>query len=240
MPDANVLLVGTIAAILGGVLHSAAGFGFALVAAPIIAAVAPEAIPATLLLLTLPVNLFMLTRERAVDVAGAARMSVGKLLGTIVGAWVLVQVPDDNLKLVFGTSLVLAAAAVGLRPSVRITARRELVVGTVAGVMGATTAVGGPLLAVLYSSRDGRILRSTLAVVFLTGLFLALGAQVIIGRLLWWHLSYSLALAPGMAVGLFLGYRMRPIVDARWLRVVVLTAAGAGGTYTILAALVNL
>lgn len=236
MPDATVLLAGTVAVILGGVLHSAAGFGFALVAVPIVAAVAPEAVPSTLLLLSLPVNLFMLTGERAVDRGGAARMTIGKVLGTAIGAWVLVSIPQGDLQLVFGASLVMAAAAVVLHPTVGITPTRELVVGTVAGIMGSTTAVGGPLLAVLYSSRDGRILRSTLAVVFLAGLFLALTAQAAIGRLGWWHLSYAVALVPGMALGLYLGYRMRPVLDAGWLRVLVLLTAICGGIFTIAAA----
>ena len=233
MPDAAVLIVGAIAVLFGGVVHATIGFGFAMVAVPIIALVEPMAVPATLLLLSIPVNLFMLTGEREVDRGGAIRLSVGKALGTVIAAWLLVQVPTDRIGVVFGASLLAAAIAAGVLPSVKVTATREVVVGTLAGVMGATTAVGGPLLGVLYSSRDGRVLRSTLAVVFLAGLAMALAAQVLIGRLMGWHLLYAVLLLPALALGLAAGRKLQPLVDTGFLRRTVLVVAGAAGLYTI-------
>jgi uncharacterized membrane protein YfcA len=58
------LLVLLFAVAAGAVVQGSVGFGFALVVVPVLTFVRPDVLPATVLLLTLPLSVTMAVRER--------------------------------------------------------------------------------------------------------------------------------------------------------------------------------
>ena len=76
-----------LAVTLGALVQGSVGFGFALIVVPVLALVDPETLPATVLLLALPLSSVMVLRERrSVDLPGFLWVTGGRFLG-IVGAW---------------------------------------------------------------------------------------------------------------------------------------------------------
>ena len=224
-----------VAAAVGGIIQGMIGFGFALVAVPTIGLVEPHAIPVTVLLMAVPMTIVMVLRERAhIDVGGFATIMVGRVLGIAGGVVLLEVVAEDSLTVLVGAMILLGTAlSVGgldiePGPAVNVGA------GVLSGVMGTTSAIGGPALAVVYQNRPGPELRSTLALSYLVGLVLAIAALAVVGRVEGWHLVLALQLVPGLLIGLWLSTRLAPVLDRGWLRPAVLAFAAISGTVIVI------
>jgi uncharacterized membrane protein YfcA len=83
------VLLAFVAVLVEAVVQGSVGFGLALVVVPVLALVRPEALPAVVLLLTMPMAALMSAREwRSADVTGLLPILGGRVLGTLSGAWV--------------------------------------------------------------------------------------------------------------------------------------------------------
>ena len=176
------VLAVAVAVLVGAVLQSATGFGFALVVGPVLLLVTtPAQSLTTLVLLGLVLNLLLLGTERRVPQVARAllvALLVGALPGEVLGALLLRVAPTAVLQVAVGV-LVLVAVGVQLRgrgsAAVAVGPRTARVgslgVGAVTGVLSTSTGVSGPPM-VLWLSRVGLApapLRDTLAAAF-TGL----------------------------------------------------------------------
>jgi uncharacterized membrane protein YfcA len=79
------LLVLFVAVAVWAVVQGSIGFGFALVAVPVLTLLRPEALPATVLLLVTPMAAMALRKRCAVDVPGLVYLVSGRLVGTLGG-----------------------------------------------------------------------------------------------------------------------------------------------------------
>ncbi|OFW78469.1 MAG: hypothetical protein A2Z48_03025, partial [Actinobacteria bacterium RBG_19FT_COMBO_70_19] len=211
----TIALVGLlVASAVGGVIQGAIGFGFALVAVPTIALVEPDAIPVTVMLMAVPMTIVMALRERAhIDVGGFATIMVGRVVGIAGGVLLLELVPESGLTVLVGVMIMLGVAlSVG---GLDIEPQRWVNVGAgvLSGVMGTTSAIGGPALAVVYQRRPGPELRSTLALSYLAGIVIAVGALAAVGRVEGWHVWLALELVPALLLGLWLSFRLASVLD---------------------------
>lgn len=221
--------------LVGGAIQGTVGFGLAMIAAPIVALVRPEALPATLLLLAVPLTVGMALRERSeIDIEGLSWIVGGRVLGTAAGVGLLVAVPQRSLETLFGAVIVAAAVTASLRPARELGRRNRFLAGTVSGVMGTTTSIGGPPLAILYRDRPGAQIRSTLAVSFVAGLAISIGGLLLVHRIAGWQALLALELVPPLAIGLLLGSRLSGLADRAWLRPAVLTFSGVAGAAALL------
>jgi uncharacterized membrane protein YfcA len=232
--DLSLLLA---AVTLGVAIQGALGFGYALVAAPVMALVAPTALPTTLIFLALPLTAFMAARERhAVDWRGLGWILAGRVLGTAAGAALLLAVPSSSLSILFGSMIVVAVLLSALGPGLEAEPRTQFVGGVASGVMGTAAAIGGPALAVVYQRRSGPELRSTLALSFVVGLLLSLAALGVAGEVHGWQAVLALWLVPAMVVGIVLSPVLAARLDTRWLRPAVLAFAAVAGVAAIVEA----
>lgn len=207
---------------LGALAQGLVGFGANLLAAPMLAIVAPAALPGTMILLPLPLQVLMVRNEHSgIDWRNVGWSTLGQLPGAAVGAWMVTVIARERLSLLTG-AFVLAGVAISLVGStVPFTRQAKLGTGFVSGVMGTATSIGGPPLALLYQHHEGRVLRPTLAACFLMGSAVSLPALLLAGSMEWWHLRLAIALVPSLLLGMGLsrvavrhldGSRLRPAV----------------------------
>jgi len=223
--------VAFVALLLGAVIQGSIGFGVNLVAVPIVALVAPEALPATLILVAFPLAVAMAFRERdAVHISGVVWTSIGRLPGSILGAWIVVAISANSLSVVIGASVVAAAALSLITRPIPVTPATATVAGFAGGVTGTAAAIGGPPMALLYQHHEGPTLRATMAGTFAISTVMSVVVLAIAGQVHGWQIWLSIALLPAVAIGLVASYYLRSHLDARWLRPVVLgfvTTTGA-------------
>jgi uncharacterized protein len=219
-------LVVLLVAGLGATVQGSIGFGANLVAVPVVAVLVPEALPVVLVVWVLPLVVAMVVREHhGVDWSGVRWLTLGRLPGTVLGAWVVAEVADDTLSVLCGGAVLVAVATSVLTTTVRVTPLTTVVAGFTAGVMGTATSIGGPPMALLYQHREGRVLRATLAAAFTIGTTISLTALAVSGVVEAWQVWLAVALLPGLAAGMLLSRTVSRHVDGRWLRPAVLAFA---------------
>lgn len=224
----------------GATVQGAAGFGVNLVSVPIVAIVAPRAVPGALVLMSLPLSVTLAAREhRALDRRGAAWILVGNAPGTAIGALIVAAVPAGSLGAVVGAVIVLGAALSAVRGAFRVTDRAALGAGVVSGITGTTAAVGGPPLALLYQHHPGPTVRATLNAVFAVSTLMSLVALGAVGELTRDQAVLSAQLLPALAVGLLASRGLARWVDAGSVRPVVIVISGLAGLAAVAHALLG-
>lgn len=161
------------AILIGGIMQSATGTGFAMLAAPVLTAVhGPQHSVATLALLGPVVSALTLGEVRKPDILGrtAVVLTIAGIPGMVVGVLVLRHAPVDLLKVLVALAVLGGVVAIGRGAKIRGSAAGP---GFLSGVLGTSVGLSGPPM-VLYllghRARPAEV-RDTMAAVFLvTGL----------------------------------------------------------------------
>ena len=236
--SAAELALCAVAACAGAVVQGTIGFGYALVVVPALLLLAPAAVPVTPLTVATPMVFVQAAAERhALDRGGFVRMTVGRIPGTVLGAWVLTVAGASFVAAAAGTLLLLAVAASVARGARSTSRPLEVAAGFASGVAGTVGAVGGPYLGLAYADRPGPVLRATVSFAFAVGVVLSLAAVWIAGEIERGPLLLGVALVPTTFLGLALGRRLTGRLDGGWLRPCVLGFAAVAGVFAVLRSL---
>ncbi|GAA3542877.1 sulfite exporter TauE/SafE family protein [Zobellella aerophila] len=219
----------------GAFIQGTTGMGFALVVAPVLGLLAPSLLPISLLLLMLPLNALVAWRERhAIDLLGTKWISLGRVLGTFGGLWVLVVLPLNQLNILIGVSTIAASLVSWLAPAFSPGRKAFVSTGIITGITETATGIGGPPLALVYQHMPVATLRASVALCFLIGELVSLLVLAASG-----HLHGELLLPvgwmlPALAAGLILSQLVHKTVNARFLRQFVLVFALGSGILVLL------
>ena len=232
-----------IAAVLAmaATVQAASGFGFNLLAAPLLVAfLKPAAVVPALHLAWLPLGVALVIHNRRdIDVSRVLWFFVPALPTLLLGVWLL-NVSRNNeineivLKRVIG--LVTIAATIGIVLIGRHPTKRErpwmLCAGAVSGVMAGTTAMSGPpmILLGLNQGWPARTFRAELLLYFTMLHGVSLPFYFWNGLLTETAVGYAACGAPGLIVGFLVGTWLARHISGKRFRVVavvLLCLAGA-------------
>ena len=228
--------------VLGSLLQGAVGVGLGILAAPLLALLAPSFVPGPLLVSALVLSLLVVIRDRAdLDLKGASWALVGRVPGTLIGASLLVVFAASAwLDVILGgllLSCVLLAAGKG---KLDVHPGRFWVAGAglLSGTSGTAAGVGGPPIALVWSSLPAKRMRSTLAAYFLAGTMISVMVLAFSGgfgdvRALIW-------MVPSTVVGFALSGRVGDRLDGSGVRFVVLVLSGAASAVLLVRGLIGL
>lgn len=220
---------------LGALIQGSLGFGFAFAVGPTLALFRPEAVPTTIVLLSIPMVALMAVRERgSISVHDFLWITAGRLPGTLMGAWILLVIPVSSLGIAFGLLILAGVIMSTLGPNFEAGSRAQFLGGVASGIMGTAAGIGSPPLALVNQNRPGKELRSTLAISFVVGTALSLIALFSVGMVQEWHALFALQLLPALLLGLLVSTIAIPLLDKRWLRPALLAFAACAAGVTIL------
>jgi uncharacterized membrane protein YfcA len=216
------------------VLQAVAGFGFNLLAAPLLVLLYPpaEAVPA-LVLAWIPVGA-ILTGEswRRVNGRRVAALMAGTLPGLPLGAWALRAVPAEPMKIAIGIVTLALAGLLWIGAGRRWERERAATVGVgfAGGVLGGATGMSGPPV-VLFGLNQGwesRGFRADLLAYFTLQTLAALPFYAPLGLLNTRSIGLLLSVLPGLALGFGTGWwlsrRTSPGAFRRLAFAILLTA----------------
>jgi uncharacterized membrane protein YfcA len=232
-------LLASLIVAVGSALQSSVGFGFALMSAPILAFIDPRLVPGPLILaVTLLLVLTAIREHQSMDLTGIGWVLAGRVPGTVLAIIALDQMSDRGLTIGLGV-LVLVAVVISLM-SMDLPRTPPLLAfaGLVSGLMGTSSGLGGPAVAVLYQNEPGNRVRSTLAGYFLIGAVMSLLALAYAGRMGRAEATLSLGLLPGIVVGFLSSRQTSAWLDRGRTRTAVLVVAAIAGAASILRGLV--
>ena len=207
-----VFVVLMVLAFVGAAVQGLVGFGFGVVAAPVVAFLAPELIPAALIIGSIPLPFMTLAREgRAVDWEALGWIMVGTLPAALVGAAIVAAVPARTLQIIVGVAVLLVAVA----PMLKIEPKRGIATlmgaGAISSLGGTTASIGGPPIAIALRHEPPALARSTMAVYFLMSTVVTLASLTFVGRLTVESWIVGLSMLPatllGFGVSVLLGRR---------------------------------
>ena len=221
--------------VAAAMVQSGLGMGFGLTAAPLLALIDPELVPAPTLILGLFTASIGAFRERqAVRWNEVALGSAGRVAGVAVAAALLSVVAGSGLfELIFGgfVGLAVLLSVAGMR--MPFTAASLSAMSFLSGLMGTITSVGAPPLAIIYQDRPASEARPTLAAFFAFGCAISLAGLFLSG----WAGARDVLLAalmfPPMLAGAAIATMLHGRFDKRY-RPALLTVAGVAAVLLII------
>ncbi len=232
--DAGTLLISVTAVLIGAIVQGSIGFGLNLLAAPVIAIVAPEMLPFSLVLVALLSSVTNVAREHhELDHFAARHLLIGAVPGTVVGLLLLSSLSTSGLAVAAGGVTLLGVVLSTFSPPVPITAGTSTVAGFVSNAFGTAVAIGGPPVALLFQHRRGPTTRATLGAFFAASAAMSIVAYALADKLRGRQAVFALVLLPPLALGMWLSSHLHPFVDRGWLRPAVLAVSAIAGTTAV-------
>jgi uncharacterized membrane protein YfcA len=211
-----------------------------MVSVPLLALIDPRLAPVPQLLISLPLALAIVWREReSIDLQGFWWIIAGRVPGAFIGVTLLALATARALDLFIGLVVVVAALLIAAGVHVKRTRTAKFVTGVVSGTTGLVASIGGPPVALLYSDAQGRVLRSTLNSVFLIGLTLSLAFRTASGNVTLSDLWIAAVLLPAAAFGYLFSTFTKDRMNASLARSGVLAISAVGGIGLIARALIG-
>lgn len=239
MPYLLPLVACGLVLLFGSAVQAASGYGYALLALPVMDLAFPSRMPALLVLLGPPLIALMVGVERRhIDAPVVVQVASGLIFGTLMAVPVLDLVSGRPLRLLFAVATLVALFAMTvMRRGVARTAPRSFAAGLASGFMGTATGIGGPPLAVVFAHEHGPAVRATLGAVYAIGSAFSIGALVLARRIDATDLWLAAVLAAPVVAGFVAGRLLLRRVSGRFLRAVVLAVVGASAAVLFLGAI---
>ena len=225
-----MLSVGTVTAVAGivlvaAVLQRAVGFGFALLAVPLLAFVVPTKSAVVIVFLngTVVCGWLAVRLRQEIEWPTTRRLGLGAIVGAPIGVMILSVVSAATLRLILGVTTCLAAVWIIvssrlLRPAPAVPHRNTtLAMGFVSGVINTSLATNGPPL--VYELRrtglHGDKFRATISAVFLLSNLIGLPLLAAAGLIT----AFDLALASTSLVSCMIGIAVGSRISGRMKQV---------------------
>lgn len=235
--DPISLFLAALAVGLAGTVRGFAGFGAALIMAPVLALLygVTAAVP-MMSAMEVPA-LIQIARiaRRETNWRNTGPMAAMAVAAIPVGAAVLVTVDPELMRR--GISVIVlvlvAIMAVGGLPPFRRTRPRDIATSAVAGVMGGATGIGGPplILYFLATGEPAKQLRGDLFGYFLVTSLVGLVTFFSYGLFTLQTVTIGLLLSVPYMLGMRLGSKLFPLASERtfrWIALVILAGVGVG------------
>jgi len=235
------LCVLAVAIFAAACLQASIGFGMGMLVAPVLAVIEPQLVPGTIIVLALFLTTMVTVRERhSLDLHGAAWALVGRLPGSIAGAWLVVTIPADGLAWLVA-AVVLGGVLMAFLGWAPHPGRRNLVIaGAASGLMGTSTSIGGAPMAIVWQGLHGSQLRGTMSAFFLVGTTMSFFALLASGALDTQIVRVAALMLPAVLGGYLVSRLVNRTLDRRRLRLTALTASASGAVLVIIVQLASL
>lgn len=233
-PTLAIIVLANCAVFLGSLVQTTTGMGFAMVAAPLLALISLDLVPGPMLLVNLILSALMLSSDRSNINRRELTILMPMIgIGTVVGGLVLASLSPEHFGLLFGLMIFAAVVASMFVNNIALSATTLTAGGLIAGLMGTTSGIPGPPLAVLYQHEDLQKTRPTLAVVFTFAYIASLAAVTFADKFNLGLALDGLKLLPGLILGYLLAKKYRGLIAPNTGRMLMLSIAAVSSIMLI-------
>lgn len=212
--------------LVAALVQGAVGYGFGLLAAPLLVLVEPALVPVPTILAAFTLGLLGVAGDRgSVDWSGVGWALLGRVPGTALGVAAVTLLPGPAFTVVVALSVLLGVVLSVSAWSPRPTRVALVVAGVVSGTVGTASSIGGPPVALLYQSSPGPEVRATMAAFFVVGSLMSLVGLGVAGGVDGEALRLSAAILPLVVTGWVVSRWVRHRLDQGWTRPAVLSVA---------------
>jgi len=237
------LVVVAVAIFVAAFTQVIAGFGFALLAMPIMTLAVPveQAVVVSTLLGMVSTSWMGWHLRAAVDRPIAKRLTLAAFVGMPLGLWILNVVSDKTLRLTLGIAVLMATALLVRRINLaHVGPTLDVGMGFISGVLNTSLSTNGPPLVFDLHARQlqPNEFRATISAVFALSNVVGLTLFIADGKITVDGMHAALIALPAWVVGQGLGWPIRKHVHGERFRVMVLILLFVAGTTAIVFAVV--
>ena len=227
-----------VAIFFGALVQGTIGFGLAIVAAPILYLVTPELVPGSVILMGMLIGSLTAKRSlHAVKLNDLRSALMGRIPGSLLGGVLLTMISQRSMGLLMGGSVLFAVLA-SLSPyKIHANDKTLFSAGLLSGIMGTTSSIGGPPIALVMQNQSGEHIRANLSVYFAVSAVISLLILAYSGRFGWLQLKYGLLFVPCVLAGNWVARKLVPHVDQAMIRKALLVLCSVAGIGAIVAAI---
>ena len=227
---------------IGAFVAAVTGFGFALLAAPVAAAiVGPRAGIGLVTAVGILMNLGMSWSLRDdVDRPAVGRVLGGAVLGMPIGLVALTQLPATTLKIGIALAVLASVLVLWRTPHLHhVSSRTDVAAGFVSGALAASVGANGPPVVLAQQARQlpPHRLRATLSACFLSINVTVFVLLMVTGELHWDVMPLVVWSVPAMGVGYVAGAAIKDRIPIGHFRPVCLALLAASAVLSIVLAL---
>ncbi|MFC1940048.1 sulfite exporter TauE/SafE family protein [Chloroflexota bacterium] len=212
------------AVLFASFIRGLAGFGLALILAPILLLIFnPASMVVINSLLALLSNILILLRYFAkVNFKRIIPMALSSLLGIPIGVWVITVIDPHILKMSIGIIIIGFAIpiAIGYHKSFADEKLASSIAGLLSGILSTSTSLGGPPIVILmhgqYWPKD--VIHPSLSAYFMFLCCGSIGALSLAGQVSMEMIKTAASLTPAMLLGVYLGMIIFNRVNALFFR----------------------
>jgi uncharacterized protein len=228
---AELVVVGA-AVFVAAFVQIVAGFGFALLAVPLMTfAIEPKLAVVVSTLTGVFITSWQAYKDRAdADRVLVQRMTIGAYVGMPLGLLVYVSVDDNVLRLLLGLAVLVAVVLLAFRVNLHhVGPRLDYGSGFISGVLATSLSTNGPPLVFVLQARQlsAARFRATISTVFALSNVGGLALFIASGKITRDSMVAVLVTVPALLLGQLLGFPVRKHVHGerfRWLVLVLLIA----------------
>ncbi|MEP7113261.1 MAG: sulfite exporter TauE/SafE family protein [Ilumatobacteraceae bacterium] len=232
MTTAQLIVVGA-AVFVAAFMQIVVGFGFALLAVPLMTlAIEPKIAVVVSSTTGIFVTSWQAYRGRAeADVMLVRRMTISAYVGMPLGLLVFLTVDDNVLRLLLGIAVLIAVVLLAMRVNLHhVGPRLDYGAGFISGVLNTSLSTNGPPLVFALQARQlsPATFRATISTVFALCNIGGLTLFIASGKITRDGLVAAAVTIPAMVIGQLLGFPIRKHIHGerfRWLVLVLLAAA---------------
>ena len=232
------LIVVAVAIFVAAFVQMLAGFGFALLAMPVMTLAIPveEAVVIVAILSLATTGWQSIHLRHDAQRPLARRLIFASFVGMPLGLVILDVVDDTTLKIVLGIAVLVATALLAYRLDLaHVGPALDIACGFTSGVLNTSLGTNGPPLVFDLQARaiEANTFRATLSMVFVFGNMLALALFALSGKVTDDVVRAAVVAAPAWLLGQALGWPSRKHVQDERFRWLVLALLFATGTTAI-------
>lgn len=228
-------LLATLVYFIAALTQASLGIGGALIAAPFLLLINPVFVPTPILLTNVMLTFAVARRHWShIHFRDLGFMLAGRAAGTIPALFLLAAVYFD---LIFAAIILLAVIMSARGWQLEITRGTLIGSGFLAGVMGTTSSIGGPPIALLYQQVPKPRFIATMSMQLVVGgtiSILAIALTIGIGIE---QVIATVILLPGMLAGYFCANKIQTRITSEKIRYAVLGLSSAAAIMILIRAL---
>lgn len=221
-------IAAAIALVLAGAVQGSTGFGFNMLAAPMLAVIDPAFVPGPMLAMACVVSAGGMLREwNDVNGQDLTFSLTGRVLAAGAAAFCMGLLSPAAFSAVFGFAVLFAVALSLLGLKIETNRLTLFVAGTISGFMGTLTSIGAPPMAMVYQNTGGARMRATLNAFFVVGSIISIVALLIAGSFGTDELILAATMLPFALAGFIFSGWGRKLVDRGQIKLVVMVVSTA-------------
>ncbi len=240
MLDTWPLLFALCVIFIAGVSQSLTGFGFGLIAIPLLTVViSPKLAPPIVLIDGMVLNLYILKNAyAAVLPRRIGLLTLAGVCGVPIGTYILAHFDVSSLRIYIGVMTCAAAAFFlsGFRREVKNEQLISAPIGFVSGIMSGSINMAGPPVILFFANQNlpRLVFRANIIAYFFTLQIVAIPLMIYHGILTTHAFTSAVILLPALVAGGFVGAKFSARIDDRVVRNLTLVIVTFAGVISIL------